>query len=184
VGEILILRDQKLYFARRSGKWHFLTHEPVLSQMGGPDNRAVRQAVHESCLDASFARTGACVGLVTTGNLSKWKSIVTSEADHISKQASLKAKALHLMVGDKPFQELDRRLRQEILAIDGATLLDAKGRVLAVGAILKIGGGSAGGGRLAAAKELSRFGAGIKVSQDGGILGFRNSKQTFVVMAT
>jgi hypothetical protein len=91
LGEILILRDQKLYFARRSGKWHFLTHEPVLTQMGGPDNKTVRQAVYESCLDASFARTGACVGLVTMGNLSKWKSIVTSQADHVSKQASVES---------------------------------------------------------------------------------------------
>ena len=44
----------------------------------------------------------------------------------------------------------DRRLRQELAAIDGATVLSFEGDVLAVGAIVKIPGGSAGGGRLAA----------------------------------
>jgi hypothetical protein len=57
LGEILILKDGKLLFARRSGRWHFLTHESISAQMGGPQNLELRQAVYESCLDASFART-------------------------------------------------------------------------------------------------------------------------------
>jgi len=79
---------------------------------------------------------------------------------------------------------LDRRLRQELVAIDGATLIDHKGTILAVGAILKIAGGSTGGGRLAAAKALSKLGVGIKVSQDGGITGFHdgNAEPKFIVM--
>jgi len=89
-----------------------------------------------------------------------------------------------VVVGNKPFQNLDRRLRQELVAIDGATLIDYQGKVLAVGAILQIPGGSAGGGRLAAAKALSSLGVGIKVSQDGGILGFHdgNNDATFFIM--
>jgi hypothetical protein len=175
LGEILLFKDQKLLFARRSGIWHFLTHEPVLSQMGRY-NLDVRHAVYESCLDASFARTGACIGLVNAGHLSKWRELATSRDDHLDAQTSVKAKAIRQMVGDKPFQKLDRRLRQELLAIDGATLLNHNGNVLAVGAILKISGGSTGGGRLAAAKAISNFGLGIKVSQDGGIRGFRDGK--------
>ena len=78
------------------------------------------------------------------------------------------------ITGAKTFQDLDRRLRQELVAIDGATLVDHKGTILAVGAILRIDGGSAGGGRLAAAIALSKLGVGIKVSQDGGIAGFHD----------
>jgi hypothetical protein len=78
------------------------------------------------------------------------------------------------MIGCNKFQELDRRFRQELLAIDGATLIGHDGTVLAVGAILKIEGGSTGGGRLAAAQTLSQYGLGIKVSQDGPIQGFRS----------
>ena len=55
-------------------------------------------------------------------------------------------------------------------------LIDYKGMILAVGAILHIEGGSTGGGRLAAAKGLAKLGLGIKVSQDGPIQGFRETE--------
>ncbi|MHB1076432.1 hypothetical protein [Thiobacillus sp.] len=172
LGEILIFKDQKLLFARRSGIWHFLIHEPTLAQIKKPNNIEVRKAIYESCLDASFARTGACIGVVTSKNTNKWKEIVPSEADHLQEQTSAKSKTISKIIGNKKFQDLDRRLRQELLAIDGATILSYEGTVLAVGAILRIPGGSTGGGRLAAAKALSNLGLGIKISQDGGIQGF------------
>jgi hypothetical protein len=183
LGEILVFRDGKLLFARRAGVWHFLTHEPVLAQMGGYHPN-VRRAIYESCLNAPCARTGACVGLIGGEYASKWREIVPSEDDHLDAMKSTKTQALAQVVQGKLFQDLDRRLRQELLAIDGATLVSHKGRVLAVGAILKIPGGSTGGGRLAAAKALSGYGLGIKVSQDGSIRGFRqeNAEPKFVVM--
>lgn len=184
LSEILVFKDQKLIFARRSGEWHFLTHEPVLTQMGRPADRDVRQAVYESCLDASFARTGACVGVVTSGHIGKWKDIAPKADDHLDSIQSEKARALARMVDGQTFQQLNRRLRQELLAIDGATILNHKGVILAVGAILQIKGGSTGGGRLAAAQALSKLGVGIKVSQDGGIAGFHdgNDEPKFRVM--
>ena len=89
------------------------------------------------------------------------------------------------MLDGMPFQDLDRRIRQELLALDVATPLDHNGQVLAVGTILKIQGGSAGGGRLAAAQESGKLGLGITISQDGGILGFRDARSTpeFSIMA-
>ena len=82
----------------------------------------------------------------------------------------------------KKFHELDRTLRQELAAIDGATVVNHEGTVVAVGAILKIEGGSTGGGRTAAAKQLAMLGLGVKISQDGGISGYRrDSKNTKVV---
>lgn len=184
VGEILVFRDQQLLFARRGGQWHFLTHSPVITQMGRPDDKEVRKAVYATCLDASFARTGACIGIVTSNHSNEWKTIAVSSSDHLSLAHSTKAKALAPIVSAKKFQDLDRRLRQELVAIDGATLLDHKGNILAVGAILKIHGGSTGGGRLAAAKALSALGVGIKVSQDGSIIGFHDGKEEpkFIVM--
>lgn len=184
LGEILLYKDQKLLFARRSGKWRFLTHEPVLTQMGGTDKMRVRTPVYESCLDASSTRTGACIGIVTSGHLSQWRGIATSEADWINSPSSDKAKSIARMLNGRRFHQLDRRLRQELLAIDGATLIDHRGVILAVGAILQIPGGSTGGGRLAAAKALAKLGLGIKVSQDGPIQGFRGTELSpaFLVM--
>jgi len=182
-GEILIFHNQKLRFARRAGQWHFLTHDPILTQMGRPDDYDVRKAVYETCLDASFARTGACIGIVISAHANEWKQTAVSHDDHVG-GLSIKARLLTPIIANKPFQKLDRRLRQELVAIDGATLINHKGHVLAVGAILKIAGGSTGGGRLAAAKELSKLGVGIKVSQDGGIKGFHdgNDEPKFIVM--
>jgi hypothetical protein len=83
---------------------------------------------------------------------------------------------LQRAIDGRPFHALDRRLRQEILAIDGATILDHTGQLLAAGAILKVPGGSSGGGRRAAAVALAAYGVGIKVSADGGIEGFCRTK--------
>ena len=56
---------------------------------------------------------------------------------------------------------------------DGAVVIDYDGKILAVGAIIKIEAGSSGGGRLAAAKTLSNYGISIKISNDGSIQGFK-----------
>ena len=81
------------------------------------------------------------------------------------------------IINGKKFHELDRKLRQELLAIDGATIIDYEGNIVAVGAIIKIEAGSSGGGRLAAAKTLSNYGISIKVSADGRMSGFRMDRQ-------
>ncbi len=84
-----------------------------------------------------------------------------------------KSATLMKIIGDRKFQELDRKLREELIGIDGATIIDYEGNVIAVGAIIKIEAGSVGGGRLAAAKTLSNYGIAMKISADGCIEGFR-----------
>jgi len=184
-GEILVFRDHELRFARRAGRWHFLTPaQVIITQMGGPQNHPLRHAVYETAIDASFARTGACIGIVTSGHMSEWTALATLNDDWLTPAVSVKAKAVAQMVGGKLYHQLDRRLRQELAAIDGATVLGTDGTLLAVGAILDITGGSTGGGRRAAALALSRLGVGIKISQDGGIEGFHegSSEPRFRVM--
>lgn len=174
LGEILVFRDGHLLFARRSGTWHFLTHGPILGQMVVPKDKAIRTALYETALDASFARTGACLGVVSSGSGRNWEKKVV-EADRLALETSEKSKALAKVVAGRKFQELDRTLRQELVAIDGATVINHEGEVLAVGAILNIDGGSTGGGRTAAATNLARLGLGIKISQDGRITAYRPS---------
>ena len=81
------------------------------------------------------------------------------------------------LINCKKFYELDRQLRQDLLAIDGATIVDSEGDIVAVGAIIQIEAGSSGGGRLAATKTLSKYGVAIKISADGMIEGYRMDKQ-------
>ncbi|MFN7227427.1 MAG: hypothetical protein ACK5UG_00050 [Synechococcaceae cyanobacterium] len=42
-----------------AGRWFFLVAEAIVGQMGGPLDQELRRAVYASCLDASFAGTGA-----------------------------------------------------------------------------------------------------------------------------
>lgn len=174
-GEILVFKNSQLLFAKRSGCWHFLTHRPLVTRMPAPNSVAVRRAIYESCLDASFARGGACIGVVMKGHGRKWREVVMEE-DRLANRRSLKARGLALVVAGRPFASLDRRLRLELLSIDGAVVLDHRGMVLAAGAILKIPGGSTGGGRLAAARVLASLGLGIKVSQDGSVVCFHGDE--------
>jgi len=176
LGEILIFQRKKLLFAKRSGRWHFLTHEPVIKQMNVPRDPKLRRAIYETCLDASFTRTGACIGVVQVNGGRGWRETI-SDDDLISTSITTKGRTLRRVIAGRKFQDLDRRTRQEISAIDGATVISHQGELIAAGAILQIQGGSTGGGRLAAARQLSTFGLGIKVSQDGGITGYRPGSQ-------
>lgn len=106
--------------------------------------------------------------------------------EYLNKNKCFKSKAVMNIIGGKKLQELDRRLLEEFVSIDGATIIDFDGTIIAVGAILKIEAGSLGGGRLAATKCMAKYGVGIKVSQDGIMQGFSadkhgNVKQIFNV---
>jgi hypothetical protein len=184
VGEILVFRNKQLVFARRAGLWHFLTHEPLITQMRRPQDEQVRRAVYETCLDTSLARSGGCIGIVDSAHSYRWERVLCTPSDTLHPAQSTKTKVISAMVGNRKFHALDRRLRQELAAIDGATLIDHTGTVLAAGAIVKVQTGSSEGGRLAAAKELSKRGMGIKVSQDGKISGYRDGAEdpVFTVM--
>lgn len=96
----------------------------------------------------------------------------------LTEQKCIKSQTLRKLINGKPFHELSRTLRQELVSMDGATVIDSDGTIIAVGAILKIEAGSEGGGRLAAATTLSKYGVAIKISQDGVIKAFYPDKKT------
>lgn len=85
----------------------------------------------------------------------------------LEQQKCVKSSSLRKIILGKQFQQLSRKLRLELVSMDGATVIDSDGTIIAVGAILKIEAGSEGGGRLAAATTLSKYGIAIKISQDG-----------------
>ncbi len=95
----------------------------------------------------------------------------------LEQQRCIKAECLRKIISGKPFHELSRKLRQELVGMDGATVIDSDGTIVAVGAILKIEAGSDGGGRLAAATTLSRYGIAIKISQDGILKAFYSDRK-------
>lgn len=188
-GETLIFANQELRFAKRRGVWSHYYLESVMKRLYPPLSESLRKALLESFLDVSFSRSGACIGVIFQGESNTFidDEIVSPgdmlsddllSEDMLSKGISLEKEykvKLFAEVANKPFQELDRRLRQELLAIDGAFVLDHHGKILAIGAILKVKGGSEGGGRTLAAQTLSKFGFGIKISADGPITAYYTS---------
>jgi hypothetical protein len=174
-GEILVLKNKQLAFAKRRGVWHHFVHEPILSVMKSFCSIELAECVYETCLDVSFARTGGCIAIVRRKNGAQVKNLV-AEQDLLSLRNSPKAAVIGRLIEDRAipqkFQDLSRRFRQSLAAIDGATVLSHKGDILAVGAIVRLPGGSESGARRAAAKALGQLGMGIKISADGAIAGF------------
>lgn len=176
-GEVLLFKDEKLQFAKRRGAWRYYPHDSVVKRLG-VGNSSLRRAVYESCLDVSFARTGGCISVLSTTSRSELTKVFADQ-DILKDAALTRTRLLSRTVNGKPFQHLDRRFRQELISMDGATALTRTGEVVTSGAIVKVPSGSTGGGRRAAALQLSRLGLAIKISADGPISGFRNRSAIF-----
>lgn len=167
-GEILVFKDRALKFAFRSGAWSHFAHASMIQRMGGSPR--LMRAVYASCLDVSFSRTGGCIA-VAKHRSAKLAAKFLSDNDLLSPPKTQKTSLLSHLIGQQ-FSDIPRSIREEMTALDGATVLDATGTVIAAGAIVRVPGGSEGGGRLAAAKTLSRMGLAVKISADGGISAF------------
>lgn len=94
-------------------------------------------------------------------------------AEFITQPRCTKTANIINMINGRKFYELSRKLRQELLSVDGATIINNEGDVVAVGAIIMIETGGFSGGRLAASKTLSKYGVSLKISADGQIQGFK-----------
>lgn len=101
----------------------------------------------------------------------KEKSYLDQEFDKMFSKRKVIKQLLSVTNGKKiNFVEIDRKLRMELCGLDGATILDLEGNVIAFGAIIQNNRGSSGGGRGAAASRLSDFGGfATKISTDGYI---------------
>lgn len=149
--------------------------------------------IYASTLDVSFSHTGGIIAVITDvtkltehkegelpilsscDNLRDCRSFQDIEQDMTSLQPReirkrlLKRKAIVNLIKEHNFTSIDRKLRAELISMDGACILDLEGNMCAIGAIIQNDSGSAGGGRSAAAKKLSSFGMAIKISTDGYI---------------
>jgi hypothetical protein len=172
-GEILVFAKQRLQFAFRRGTWFHFSHSAMIARMGGSkQQRHLMRAVYASCLDISFARTGGCIAIGSGQNRDRAADYLNGD-DLLSHPKKDKSTLLGHLIG-QPFQKIPRPIREDMAALDGAIVLDRAGLVIAAGAIVRVPGGSEGGGRRAAAKALSRLGLAVKISTDGGITAFTN----------
>ncbi len=141
-------------------------------------------------IDEKYFEMKKAQTLEIAGRLYNFQSLSSVEAVYnvpyltfLQEQKCVKAQCLRKIINGRPFHELSRKLRLELVSMDGAVVIDSEGTIIAVGAILKIEAGSEGGGRLAAATTLSKYGTAIKISQDGIIKAFFPDKKTNKVKA-
>ena len=172
-GEMYVFLGGELWLVRRNSHWRAFPLSSLLDAgwFGTSKQqikRPVKRAVLASLIDASAAHHGACLGIALEPT--SVKAVIESQ-DGWTAAGNLRRG----MFGTDSFLILSRRHRLELLSMDGATVLDRYGYILASGAILRVRGGQPGGGRSAAARTLAKYGIGIKVSQDGPITGLVGS---------
>ena len=93
----------------------------------------------------------------------------------------LKRRVILALIEEKTFDQIDRKLRTELISMDGACILDENRNVCAFGAIIQNESGSSGGGRSAAARKLSQFGMAVKISTDGYIELFIDGEAVYAI---
>jgi hypothetical protein len=177
-GEILVFRNGELGFARRRGRWRQFNHRAMITRIGMKRVfvKPLCTAVYLSCLDVSFAKIGGGIGLIDPIKTQALNDATRVDVDDSLAGASDKARFLNQAIRGRKFQDLERPLRQTLLGMDGSTVIQRDGSIMAVGAIIKVEAGSkTGGGRKAAAITFGKYGIGIKVSSDGEIAGFNQS---------
>ena len=184
-GDIIISKNRNIKFVKRGNKWlnfNGTAFRMALSSNGiNYYNQELIDEIFATALDVSFSHCGGIIACIDYDEFqsnqnaynNKGERPILNDRDNILSGNGLitpKNKLIKSLVSKKSFMEIDRKLRSELSALDGACILTNTGDVVAFGAIIQNESGSTGGGRGAAAKRLSNFGGfAIKISTDGYI---------------
>lgn len=193
-GDILIINNKKLCYTKHNGYWVQCMADKIIEQIKGElelETSKEAAAIYQAVVDVSYSRGGACIGIINQDQLPDQlygmiKAGLLQENDENHKLRALKrmiSVSENKDYRQKNFFELDRALRRELLELDGAMVLSSSGLIHVIGTIIKLdGSGSDGGGRTAAAAQLSKFGLSIKISQDGYVQLFKNGEVIMEIM--
>lgn len=187
MNEILVFANGALAFSFRRGHWFYYTHEHNIQIMSNRQPNAyakdARMALYLTALDMAFMKKGGCLGYLKNTSRQKLISnrnrILDKKYLLFSASEDSKTKTLSNLLKNQKFSNLPRIHRLELLAMDGAMIIDHNQEFVAVGALLGIKNDvtdSSYGGRNAAARTLGRLGLGIKISTDGYIRVFAPAK--------
>jgi DNA integrity scanning protein DisA with diadenylate cyclase activity len=179
LGDILLVSDGEIKYVKKDTQWIQYNSQNIIRRLTATidiHDEQLKKAIFQTCIDVSFAKTGCVIGIVDSKinfNLSNLISNSISE----DKEYQKKVNVINGLLKKRKFQLVERELRKELASIDGCVIIDNIGKIICIGSILKISGGSLGGGRTAAAVAISKYGIGIKVSMDGYIQLFRNGEK-------
>ena len=167
-GDIVLAKNQKVRFVKRNLRWlnmSYSTFENALEKFvrknkdEGSEGKIEEliKSIFASVLDVSFSHAGGIIAVVgKTWPDTDNNSILAPCDDLLNVSYDMEAMAEDIrtlkravileMVENKTFQEMDRKLRSELLGLDGACILNCEGKVHSFGAIIQNDSGAIGGG--------------------------------------
>ncbi len=183
--EIKVFAEGAEVFAFRDASWQLLDLKAkyeLWAQAVGDGALALR--IFQTALDLANAREGALFVVVREPNTAVPQIVAPADRLDVPLRAASDRSApsrrdlLHLLEG-RSVTDLDETVFSALATVDGATVIDRAGRLLAAGAILRHppteefeNDGIVEGARTTAAMAASRFGPVLKVSEDGVITFF------------
>ena len=191
--EIKVFAEGSQVLAFRHAQWHLLDLQAKFDVwVDAVGSLALAQRLFQSALELADARQGALFVVLRDPNVSARELIAM--ADRIDAPVSevprpvgaspTRRDLLNLVTG-RSVTELDPSVLAALASLDGATVTDVNGKLLAAGAILRHSIDSTPadrepviveGARTTAAMAASRFGPVLKVSEDGLISFYDNTK--------
>jgi hypothetical protein len=174
--EIKIFAEGVQMFTFRSAGWHLFDLEAKYAMWeSAVGSSALAERLFLTALDLSDSREGAL--FVLPRNPAEAARELVAPADRLDRmnagdQPSARQDLRYLM-RDRTATSVDPSVLRALATMDGATVMDMSGRLMAVGAILlhtavpDASGLVVEGARTTAAMTASRFGPVLKVSEDG-----------------
>lgn len=199
-GDIIVIKEEKILFAKRNGEWHSYDYETfrknvvdtVKGELTIQNSDRLFREIYLSSLDVAFARTGGCLAVCFPAKIDEVQKCINESDKHlpyrnVDTEIGLKRKILEdIIVDNQHFYLLKRKARQEMLGIDGVTILDSNGNMITSGSIIsnefeanKDFAKIKGGARTRVAMKLSQFGLAIKISADGYIECYRDVRRIY-----
>jgi hypothetical protein len=177
--EIKLFAEGVQVFSFRNARWHLLDlqakYEMWAASVG---NRSLAERLFQTAVDLADAREGAL--FVVLRDPARSLPLLVAPGDQLdaprlpgNTDTPSRVQLLHMLQGQTA-TGIDPAVLSGLARTDGATVLDASGRLLAVGAILlhtepvePHSSLAVEGARTTAAMAAGRYGAVLKVSEDG-----------------
>lgn len=203
-GSLIIFAKGRPLFVRRVGRWRGMLWNAVREAMSGKYGE-VGVVIFDAAVILSTSGRGGVLGIVervppgldekdrvdiarekiSAFNPELLYSISTKEAvvgqlpRHF--QDMYPEWLFHALLPDDQVVALGPSVVSTLAAIDGATVVDKKGKLLVYGAVIPSHPSGSEGSRSAAARELSNYGLVVKVSADGPIALYEGGKEILEV---
>jgi hypothetical protein len=184
--EIKVFAEGVQLFAFRNARWHLLDVSSKYEIWGeAVGDRPLAEALFQTALDLADARKGALFVVLREPDHAVPQLVAPADrldtmAEPVAARSSPTRRDLMYLLANRTILDMDRTVLEALATMDGATVMDRSGRLLAVGAILLHPSLPPDviveGARTTAALAAARFGPVLKVSEDGVITCFDGEK--------